>query len=100
MLVRPDLADRSFAITLQPITGAHRSEEELEERFAAMLPGVLGDQLSHVSRGLAGRKTVQVDRPSRLADAVRFIVASEPQGENRFVKALYRNKNAVYELAI
>jgi len=99
LLSRGDLADRAISVTLSPLGGHREAEGELEARFEALAPGALGDILDRVARAFRRGDEVKLDNLPRLADAVHFITASEPEGQSEFIRCLKSNKMGVYESA-
>lgn len=76
---RPDLADRTIAVTLAPIPDSERRDEtDLWQRFNTIRPEILGALLDAVSGALRNWSTVKPDRLPRMADFARWITAAEP----------------------
>ena len=79
LLNRADLAERTLAVELQRIDPSKRlTEEELEKRFIQSHPEVLGGLLTALATGLARMPETHLERPPRLADFAKLIVAAEP----------------------
>lgn len=75
---RPDLMERGIPIRLSPMPdGGRKTEVELFEEFDRLLPGILGGLYSAVSSALRSFETVEPPRHLRMADAARWIRASE-----------------------
>ncbi len=73
---RPDLADRSIVVMLEPILEADRKPENyLQARLEAAAPKVLGLLLDGLVRGLHRLDSVQFERLPRMADFASFAVA-------------------------
>ncbi len=78
LVTRPDLAERTVVLELEPISRDKRkTEHDLWERFEAARPGIFGAVLNALSHGLANFRTVSIDDSPRMADAVRWIAACE-----------------------
>jgi hypothetical protein len=75
---RPDLADRSIAPALSPISDQGRKlESELWEQFERKHPLILGALLTVISHGLKTLPYVKLDSKPRMADFAVWIVACE-----------------------
>lgn len=75
---RGDLTSRSIFVRLPVIEGAARkTEEEINARFDAALPGVLGALYDAVQCALANLRAVKIDNLPRLADFGRWVTAAE-----------------------
>jgi len=78
VVTRPDLADRSIFVRLEPIPDDERqSEADLWARFEAARPAILGALLDLVSAGLRALPTIQLDGLPRMADYALWAVACE-----------------------
>lgn len=78
VVTRPDLADRSLFLALDPIPEADRKlEEKLFEEFDAALPAILGALLNALSAGLKKLPETKLDRLPRMADFALFSTACE-----------------------
>ncbi len=95
---RPDLADRSLRIELQPIEpGERRTERDLWREFKAAAPLILGGLLDIIAVGFANlQETPLADAPSRLADFEHWMQACEPAlwASGTFEQALRANREA------
>lgn len=104
LATRSDLLDRSVVVDLPRISdGARRSEAEFWAGFERDHPRLLGALLDAVSAAWAGEDQVKLDRPPRMADATRWIMAAEgalrwPRGS--FLAAYTRNRSSAHELAL
>jgi hypothetical protein len=99
-VTRPDLADRSLLLTLEPIPEAHRrSEEELWAEFEQVRPKILGALLDAVVRGLGDLLGTRIDRLPRMADFALWITACEPAlwKAGTFRRAYADNRHEVVE---
>src|SRR5262249_53112681 len=75
---RPDLADRSVFLTLDPIGEERgRPEEQLWAEFERERPRMLGVLLDAVAHGLRRLPAVQLGRHPRMADFARWVTACE-----------------------
>lgn len=75
---RPDLMERGIPIRLSPMAeGGRKTEAELFAEFDRILPGVLGCLYDAISSALRTFDTVEPPRHLRMADAARWIKASE-----------------------
>jgi hypothetical protein len=101
---RPDLLDRTIAITLPPISEEDRiSESELWFRFQAAQPRILGALLDAVSVTLRRLPDTHLDRLPRMADLALWATAAEPGlglEPGAFMKAYADNQDAVNDFAI
>jgi hypothetical protein len=78
VISRPDLADRSLFLSLDPISDeARRPEQELVDAFERDRPAILGALLDGVARGLRDLDHVRLDRLPRMADFALWAAASE-----------------------
>ncbi|WP_051308258.1 bifunctional DNA primase/polymerase [Deinococcus ficus] len=79
LLTRADLAERTLLVELQRIDASQRlTEQALEERFTDLHPQLLGALLTALAVGLQNLEQTHLERPPRLADFARLIVAAEP----------------------
>lgn len=79
LMTRPDLAERTLLIELRRIgPGQRLTEEELEARFVAAHPRLLGALLTALAVGLDRLSETRLEHPPRLADFARLVVAAEP----------------------
>lgn len=94
-----DLLDRSIAMQLPPMpAGSRLTEKAINERFEAILPGVLGCLFDIV--GTALRRFDEIEAPTtvRMADAAQWLMAAEPATglpEGTFLRALEESVKAV-----
>jgi hypothetical protein len=104
LATRSDLLDRAVLVELPRIGDeARRSEAEFWTSFDCDHPRLLGALLDAVSAALAGEGGVQLDRPPRMADATRWIMAAEPAlrwPHGSFLAAYTRNRSSAHELAL
>jgi hypothetical protein len=78
IVTRPDLADRSLLLTLEPISEERRcSEDELWGRFDAEHPSILGAFLDAVAHGLKNLPATKLQRLPRMADFALWGTACE-----------------------
>jgi hypothetical protein len=78
IVARPDLADRSLFLKLEPIPDdKRRSEVEFWADFDEKLPGILGALLDGVAKGLAMLPETKLDKLPRMADFARWATACE-----------------------
>jgi hypothetical protein len=78
IVTRPDLADRSLFLTLDPIPeNRRRPEQELWAAFQAERPHILGVLLNAASRGLAMLPQTKLDKLPRMADFALWATACE-----------------------
>lgn len=100
---RPDLADRSVFITLEPIAEEKRkSELELWAEFEKDKPRILGALLDMVAHGLKQLPTVKLKRLPRMADFARWGVACETAVWKRgtFMAAYDNNRAGAVETVL
>jgi hypothetical protein len=77
-VTRPDLADRSLFLTLDPIPEhERRPEAELHALFAAERPRILGVLLDAVVRGLNRLPQTRLEKLPRMADFALWAAACE-----------------------
>lgn len=93
---RPDLADRSIIINLEPIRKKERkSEEELLQEIELIKPKILGSLLDALSIALKEYENVNLEAPPRMADFSKWATAAETGfGFERgtFIKAYEKNQ--------
>jgi hypothetical protein len=78
VVTRPDLADRSINLTLEPISEARRRPEaELWAAFEAARPRILGALLDLVARGLKFLPETHLPKLPRLADFALWATACQ-----------------------
>jgi hypothetical protein len=78
LAIRPDLADRSIALTLAAIPDDKRKQEEkLWAEFESKRPHILGALFDAVSHGLKTLPDVQLNRLPRMADFAAWVTACE-----------------------
>ena len=79
VLLRADLADRAFCVTVPPIAEEkRRTEGEVIADFEAAAPGILAALLDGVVKALHRLLTVKVSGLLRMADFSRIAVAAAP----------------------
>jgi hypothetical protein len=104
VVTRPDLLDRTIAITLPPIAEVDRmSESELWSRFREAQPRILGVLLDAVSVALRRLPDTRLDRLPRMADLALWATAAEPGlglEPGAFMMAYAENQDAVNDFAI
>jgi 5S rRNA maturation endonuclease (ribonuclease M5) len=104
VVVRPDLLDRSIIIHPPKIEDdARRDEDEFWAAFKDALPGILGALLDAVSRAVSRIDALELDRPPRMADFARWVVAAEPAlgiDEGAFLTAYRANRQQGQALAL
>jgi hypothetical protein len=77
-ITRSDLADRSVVVPLSPIKSEQRlSEVALLAEFEAAHPQIFGALLDAIVCGVRQLPNVEVERPPRMADFVRWACACE-----------------------
>jgi hypothetical protein len=78
IVTRPDLADRSLFLMLQPILEENRRpEQELWAAFETQRPHILGALLDAVAKGLAELPRTKHDKLPRMADFALWATACE-----------------------
>ena len=78
IISRPDLAERSLLLTLQPIAeDMRRTEKELFAAFEKQRPYILGALLSAVSHGLKRLPDIRLAKLPRMADFALWGAACE-----------------------
>jgi hypothetical protein len=100
---RPDLADRSVFLTLEPMPELTRqSELEFWSAFEKDKPQILGAILDMVVHGLKYLPDVKLNRTPRMADFARWGVACEgavwPTGS--FLRAYSTNRQGAVETVL
>lgn len=94
---RPDLAERTIRIELEPIPkNLRRTEADLNKHFIAIAPEALGALFDSVSFGLSRLDSFQVGGLPRMADASRWIEACLPKlgfAAGSFLEALERHEH-------
>lgn len=93
VIARPDLAQRTITLELQPIAPAYRPAELLKNDFEADRPFILGALLDAMVHGLNHLDDAIALALPRMADAARWMVASEGALwlEGTVIAALKRN---------
>jgi len=77
---RGDLLSRALFLTLLPIPEEKRlTEKELQARWQAARPRILGGLLTALSCGLANLDKVKLDKLPRMADGMQWVTACEPE---------------------
>ena len=107
IVARPDLADRSVFLTLEPIADERRRPEaELWTEFEAERPRILGALLDAVAKGLAELPRTKLDRLPRMADFALWATACEtglrskdgtPWPQGTFLAAYAGNRDEAVE---
>lgn len=78
VITRPDLADRSILLTLEPIPEERRrTEKALMDEFDRELPGILGAFLDMMSNGIKNLPHVHLEKLPRMADFALWVTACE-----------------------
>jgi hypothetical protein len=78
VITKPDLADRTLFLTLEPIPEElRRPEQELWAAFEVVRPRILGALLSAVARGLAMLPHTKLEKLPRMADFALWVSACE-----------------------
>ena len=78
VITRPDLADRTIFLTLEPIPEKdRRPEKELLAAFEAKRPRILGALLDAVAEGLWRLPDTRLDKLPRMADFALWVTACE-----------------------
>jgi hypothetical protein len=99
-----DLINRLILTTLNRIDDQdRRTEDELDREFDAALPGILGALLDAVSCGLRNFEATRLDRPPRMADFAKWVVAAEPACpwvRGRFIRAYDDNREGANQGAL
>lgn len=104
LTTRPDLADRTVTIALQPIPpDKRRPEREINEAFERDRPMILAGIFDAVCTALANIDSVQLESLPRMADFAQWAVAAEPAfpvPKGTFLKAYEGNRQEAVEAAI
>ncbi len=77
IITQGDLLNRTIMVTLTP-PDKYLSEEEIDDLFTEKHPSILGALLTVASVSLKDRRRVQLDKPPRMADFAKWVVAAEP----------------------
>lgn len=92
---RPDLAERSILLNLQPIQDEKRiAENEFYENFLKVQPEILGTLFDAISGGLRDIQNVKLSQLPRMADAALWVTAAEKSlglEQGAFIKAYQKN---------
>jgi hypothetical protein len=98
---RPDLADRSICISLEPLANP-RPEEELRNDFRRAQPRILGALLDGLAQCLRKLPHVRPSEPSRMADFVKIATACDGTfwSPGAFHAAYRANRDKATEAAI
>ncbi len=102
-VTRPDLADRSLLLGLEPIPEEKRQQaSKLRSAFAAALPKILGALLDGVVEGLRRKSSICLDRLPRMADFAVWAAACETAywPEGTFTAAYERNRASTVDTVI
>jgi hypothetical protein len=92
----PDLLERCIKLTLPAIADKERkTDEEVQAEFERLLPGVLGDILNMVVKGL-GNQDVACDSLPRIASSAKWITACGCD----FATAYAANRQGLADLAL
>lgn len=103
---RGDLLDRSIIISLPSISEENRQgEHELNTRFEAALPLILGGLLDTLSVALSRIGSVKLERRPRMADFAAWAVAAEPgfggpEGQPPFLEIYGRQRQSSHLIAL
>ena len=103
IVTRPDLADRSIFLMLEPISEeSRRSEAELWAVFEAERPLILGVLLDAVSLGLRRLPDIKLQRLPRMADFALWATACEVAfwDEGTFLRAYAGNRDEAVDNVI
>ena len=103
MVNRPDLADRSILLTLEPIPeNKRRTEKEIMAEFEQALPGIMGALFSAISHGLRKLPQTKLETLPRMADFALWGKACEEAfwPENTFIDAYQDNYAATVETVL
>lgn len=78
IITKPDLADRTLFLTLEPIPEENRrTEQEFWAAFESARPRILGVLLDAVARGLDMLPHTRLERLPRMADFALWVTACE-----------------------
>jgi phage/plasmid primase-like uncharacterized protein len=95
-ITRPDLADRTVAITLEEVDEIHRRRKhELLREFEEVRPLILGALLDALACGLRRLPDIRLAKLPRLADFATWATACEPacsSYDGAFMAAFTRNR--------
>lgn len=97
---RPDLADRSLFLNLEPIDeDERRTDRELSAELAEAAPRIFGALLDVMVHGLRQRPTVKLESKPRMADFATWGVACEGAfwGPGEFMRAYSVNRREALE---
>ena len=101
---RPDLGDRAFAITLQPISeNRRRTEAEFWADFETARPFILGTLCDGVVSALKRQGQIKLTCKPRMADAALWIEAAEPGlgfDPGSFNRAYAENRSAAERFVV
>ena len=100
VVTRPDLADRSIVLTLDPIPEEkRRTEKELMAAFESELSGILGALLDALAHGLKKLPETHLDHLPRMADFALWGKACEGAfwAEGTFIDAYQDNYASTVE---
>lgn len=104
LTTRPDLADRTVTLRLEPIPERERqTEAELKAAFERDRLFILGALFDAVATALRNIERVELDRLPRMADFARWAVAAEaafPVEAGTFIRAYETNRAEASEEAI
>jgi hypothetical protein len=75
---REDLANRTFTISLPPMTGDRLTEPELLQRWQGARPRILGGLLDGVCSALRNVDGITLPEQPRLIGALKWATAAEP----------------------
>jgi hypothetical protein len=90
-IARGDLADRAVLIPMTRISAeTRRSEIEVWNRFETQRPQIFGALLDRVACGLRQLPNVKLERLQRMADFMKWSVATEAFPPDAFIRA-YEN---------
>jgi hypothetical protein len=92
---RPDLAERSIILNLQPIQDEKRlAEDEFYKNFLEAQPKILGSIFDAISGALRDIQDVKLPQLPRMADAALWVTAAEKSlglGQGAFIEAYREN---------
>ena len=104
MVTRPDLADRSLLLTLDPIPDSERrTESQMSADFESERPFIMGALFTAVSQGLVALPNTHLSRMPRMADFALWSVACElalPWAAGTFMRAYEENRAEAVEQII
>ena len=97
---RPDLADRTIFLTLEPIPEDQRkADQALQDEVARARPLILGALLDRVARGLQRMPATRLARMPRMADFALWATACETSG-GAFMRAYENNRASAVEIIL